>query len=679
MLGVFAYRRSTKDTVSTMKPLRIGACLKAEDNPFWSVEVRRGLEEGAKSFNDVRLTYRTPERITDLQGQRRIIRDFIRMRMDAIIVAPSDPKRIIPSLRQTYAVGIPTVVIDSRPDAGAIRRFGIHLSFIGFDDYTGGFETGRLLARKLPRQSEVAVVQGYRIGSYTERVRGFREAVGTGLKLRAVVSANFEEDAAYQQTLKLIRRFPNLRGIFCTSDNMAMGALTALFELNKPSVRVCGFDATHAGRLALERGRLLSTVDSKPMEMGRLAIQRAREIVERIQKPTDEQYPVHLLTKEELFAPVKRIVQRRTYRILRPLPSHQEFEYARLHESLECPILIGTKMFEELPPRLTLLDADRYWIINDATVKRLYGEKLRRAMERAGLATKMETIAPGESNKTFTTLNLLASTLLDSGVTKRSVLVLLGGGVVGNLAGFLASILMRGVRFVHVPTTVMAQIDSTTGGKQAVNTPQGKNLLGTYYEPEFIYIDPSMVETLSTREYRSGIAEAIKHGLCQSPQLLQRVRERTYEPILLNTIRLKVGLIEDDPLERGRGLALLYGHTLGHAIETASNHALNHGEAISIGMLGAALVSEKLGIGTEGLAEQHQTALCGVGLPILLPRSVDINAVFRTLQFDKKERSSVVPFVLLERIGKLAIRKGKYSVPVGLPIVRTVVRALAKK
>ena len=149
--------------------------------------------------------------------------------------------------------------------------------------------------------------------------------------------------------------------------------------------------------------------------------------------------------------------------------------------------------------------------------------------------------------------------IISHGITKNSCIILLGGGVVGNLGGFLSAILMRGLRFVHVPTTVMSHIDSTTGGKQAVNTPHGKNLLGTFYEPEFIYIDIDTIRTLPEREYASGIAEAIKHGLCQSKKLLEYISEGDYKKIVLETIKLKTKLIKKDPLEQKEGLVLEHG------------------------------------------------------------------------------------------------------------------------
>jgi len=657
-----------------MKTYTIGVCLKAENNPFWSVDVRMGLEEASKKFNDVRLLYRSPERIVQIKEQEKILASFIKQKVNAIILSPSDPIKLIPIVKKINQAKIPLIIIDSKLEDK--KKDGLNFTFIGFDDYKGGFETGELLKKKLPLDSNVAIISGYKIGSYTQRVDGFKDSVQHYFKVKEIISANFEEDEAYQKTKTLIQKNPNLQGIFCTSDNMAMGCITALFEINRQDILVSGFDATHVGKLALQNGKLYSTINTDPEGLGKRAIQTAREVILGHEIPKEISYYIQPLTKEKLHRLPKQVIIKREYKIVKPLSDLKEFDYGSLTESTECPIILSENMFEDLAPRIKELNADRYYIITDSNVDKIYGERLLSIFKEKGLNSKLFSIPAGDENKTFTNLNDLATKVLNEGVSKNTCLVLLGGGVVGNLAGFLSAILMRGIRFVHVPTTVMAQIDSTTGGKQAINMPQGKNLLGTFYEPEFILIDKNLIKTLSKREYNSGIAEAIKHGLCQSQKLLEYVREKEYDKLLEETIRLKVESIEADPREKKQGLILVYGHTIGHALEILSDHKLNHGEAISIGMVAAAKISYSLGFCKKEMVNLHEKILGQNGLPTKIPKYINLKDISKVLLYDKKERTQGVSFILLEDIEKVKILKGDYKIPVERKIVEQVLHSM---
>ena len=577
---------------------------------------------------------------------------------------------IIKKVNQTK---IPLIIIDSRLDQNEVKKNKLDFSFIGFDDYSAGFDTGKLFTKHFLKNDPVAILQGYKVGSYSKRVDGFRKAITNHLQLEAVVSANFEELKSYQETKKLFKRLPHLKGIFCTSDNMAMGTLTALYELNRNDVWVSGFDGTHAGRLALQKGRLLSTVSTQPEEMGRKAIIMARDQVLNSTKPSEQIIPTYLLTQSSVLDLPKQIIQKHHYIIVRPKKDLSEFDYPSIASSTDCPIILGNNFKKDLPPRLRLLSADKYIIITDQVVHRLYGKQFLQTMKHENLETKLFVIPSGEQYKTFTTLNDLATRILASGITKKSCLILLGGGVIGNLAGFLAAILMRGIRFVHVPTTVMSQIDSTTGGKQAVNTEHGKNLLGTFYEPQFIYIDFSFIKTLPKREFNSGMAEAIKHGLCQSKKLLKLIDNNIYPDIVREVIALKIQLIESDPREKKEGLALVYGHTIGHALETASAHQLNHGEAISIGMVAAVHISNAMHFCNKELVSLHENILKKHGLPIRIPKNIKKEKIFQALLFDKKERNRLLPFVLLEKMEKMKNINETYLIPVKKEVIMDVI------
>ena len=384
-----------------------------------------------------------------------------------------------------------------------------------------------------------------------------------------------------------------------------------------------------------------------------------------------------MITPQETETLPKNVVQKRNYVLVEPNKNAGEFDYASLRHSRDCPIILGNDLHNELPPRLAQLGADRYYIVTDSNVKRLYGDRLLQVLRNQGFEANMLWFGAGEHSKTFATLNRLANEVLDQGLTKNSCLVALGGGVVGNLGGLLAALLMRGIRFVHVPTSVMSQADSTTGGKQAANTRHGKNLLGTFYEPEFIYIDHTLIETLPKREYASGIAEVIKHGLCQSSILLTLLDEnRSYQEILKETIKLKTRIIGIDPRESHEGLTLVYGHTIGHAIETASNHRLSHGEAVAIGMVAAARISRELGYCSDSLVEKHEHILNRYNLPTRIPKYVKVGDILQTLLYDKKERTDKTTFVLLEDEEKIKTCNGAYRIPVNHEVIGKVVGEL---
>lgn len=664
--------KNTKDGRIT-----VGVCLKDQNNPFWSVEVRNGLEEAAKDVGNIRLICRSPERIGDIEGQKKIICAFIREGVDVLILAPSDPVRGIENVLLANEARIPIIIIDSNLDKKAVKQNQAEYAFVGFDDYSGGFKTGILLREKLTRGSSIAIIEGSQSGSCINRTRGFCDAMGKDFPFVKRVGANFEEDKAYKETQKVVIKSPDIRAIFCTSDNMAMGSLMALYEMNRSDVLVCGFDATHVGKLAVRKGRLLSTVNSDPQRMGRHAVKMAQALFLKKKIKRRIIFSVELYTRDQQEVFSKYIFQKRKYHVFKSLDNAREYAYQKLTHSLDCPIILGKSYLQELPERLKRLDADRYYIVTDEVVRNLYGQRLCERLVQEGFPqVHILSFPVGEMYKSFPTLNEVAQKILDCGISRRSCLIVLGGGVVGNLAGFLAGILMRGIRFVHVPTTVMAQIDSTTGGKQAVNTEHGKNMLGMYYEPEFIYIDPTFIKTLSIREYQSGIAEAVKHGLCQSERLLNFIRKDNYASLLQETISLKIATIEKDPRELGEGLVLVYGHTLGHALEIVTKHQFTHGEAISIGMVAAAEISHRLGFCKEELVERHKRILQKVGLPVCIPNSVSTSDVLNTLFYDKKERKKFVQFVLLEGNQKVKMYNGEYSVPVEPELVKQIIEKM---
>ena len=655
--------------MSDIKNIRIGVCLKAEDNTFWSQEVRRGIEEAADLSGQIEIQYQSPSSIGQHSEQQKIIRQWIANRVDAIILAPSEPTESSSLAKEILEAGIKLLILDTDLRSNEAR---LNYNFLGFDDYQGGVLTGKALLEKLTKNQKVAIISGYKFGSYSDRERGFIDTVQDKLQVVAISPGNFDEREAFSVARMLLKVDPEISAIFATSDNMALGCRTAAQSVDRSDLLICGFDATYAGKLAIERGQMLSTVDVDPQGLGREAVRLIQELVlGRIVEPRVIK-SVRLLTKQNVTALPKQAIQKRRYEIVEAQADLSEFPYAELGRLTVCPIVLGQNYLTDLAPRLKELEADRFYIVTDSNVRKLYGDQLLEHLRNSGMRANLFDFPAGEPQKTFTTLNSLAHAILESGISKRSCLLVLGGGVVGNIAGFLAAILMRGVRFVHVPTTVMAQIDSSTGGKQAINMPQGKNLLGTFYEPEFIYLNPGFIETLPIREYRAGIAEAIKHGFCHAPEILDCIQVGEYRRIMIETIRRKCEIMARDPREKEEGLILVYGHTIGHALETVCKHKLNHGEAISIGMVAAAELSAELGFADQAFVDEQRDLLGGQGLPTTLPHDLDVEAIIKALYYDKKERKDQVPFILLRSKQDIVRVNGSFAIPVSEAVVRGV-------
>lgn len=332
----------------------------------------------------------------------------------------------------------------------------------------------------------------------------------------------------------------------------------------------------------------------------------------------------------------------------------------RLSESHE--IFIGYD-FQDRMGLLIAKDhpATRYVIVTDSHVSELYGKAFLEKLRELGLPVELLEFPAGEGSKTMETALNLASGLLELGVDRHSLLIALGGGVVGDMTGFVASIYMRSVPFIQIPTTLMAQVDSSIGGKTAVDLPQGKNLLGTFYQPKRIFTDLKFLETLTDDEYLNGLAEIVKYGLIDEPgfftQLEREVpalRERNreiLEQVIERSCRIKKGVVEIDEQESGFRRILNFGHTLGHALEAASNYTLAHGKAVALGMIAAARISVLAGFLSPGERDRIEALIRDLGLPVRIPEGISRGEVLERLAMDKKKEGSDLPFVLLKKIG----------------------------
>jgi len=313
----------------------------------------------------------------------------------------------------------------------------------------------------------------------------------------------------------------------------------------------------------------------------------------------------------------------------------------------------------------------RLFLVSDRRVAALYGGQLERALKEAGYHPTLLAIPPGERTKRWTVVQRLAKELLAGGAHRQTPLIALGGGVVGDLTGFLASIFMRGVPFVQVPTTLLAMVDASIGGKTAINLPEGKNLLGTFYQPRLVLTDPEFLHTLPSRERLNGLAEILKHGFIRDPDLLARLeagRPRLFQnpeeltDIIYRAAAIKAEVVAADEREADRRRILNFGHTLGHALEAATGFRLPHGQAVAWGMLAALELSTRLTGLPPQAAVYGQRLLREFGLACR-PPAVTPEAVLAALPLDKKQEEQGLVLVLLEDLGKPVIYP---HVPLGL-------------
>jgi len=309
--------------------------------------------------------------------------------------------------------------------------------------------------------------------------------------------------------------------------------------------------------------------------------------------------------------------------------------------------------------------AKRYGVVADDLVAELYGDMLMANLKAAGINAELLTFPHGEANKTLQTIGDLAGKLARLGFDRKDALIGLGGGVTGDITGFLAASYMRGIPFVQLPTTLLAQVDSSVGGKTGVDIPEGKNLVGAFYQPKAVYIDTSVLETLPREELLGGLGEVIKYGVIRDEEFFHFLRDNregilTLEPELINkTIHLcckiKAEVVSEDEREGGVRRILNYGHTIGHAVEGASDYTLIHGLAVSIGMVAAAKLSVLNDLLDKDDYRQIIDLLQQYKMPVVVPDSLDRSRIKKYLLTDKKTVGGKVFYVLPTQIGKTVI------------------------
>lgn len=328
-------------------------------------------------------------------------------------------------------------------------------------------------------------------------------------------------------------------------------------------------------------------------------------------------------------------------------------------------IFIEKGIFQEVGKYISrIYKKKRIVVVTDTNVDQLYGDKLLKNLEKSGYILSKVVFDAGEENKNFDTLTKVYEKVIDSGIKRGDLLIAFGGGVVGDLAGFAASTIYRGIDFIQIPTTLLAQVDSSVGGKVAVDTNRGKNLVGSFYQPKMVIIDPDLLKTLEEREVRSGMAEVIKYGAIYDNGFFNDLLEKKnlkdsiedIEKIIRRCCEIKAKIVEIDELDMGLRMILNFGHTLGHAIEKYYDYTkYTHGEAISIGMYKICKLGEKLGITKIGESEKIKEILKKYELPI--EDKVKLEDLIEIMKGDKKNISGVLNFIFLSEIGKVKVKK----------------------
>jgi 3-dehydroquinate synthase len=338
-------------------------------------------------------------------------------------------------------------------------------------------------------------------------------------------------------------------------------------------------------------------------------------------------------------------------------------------------IVIGRGVLASLGTRVAALRPGvRTAIVTDRTVAKHWLEPAERSLAEAGIATSRIIVEEGEVSKTYAGLEKVSEALIAARIERNDLVIALGGGVVGDLAGFAAAILRRGVDFVQVPTSLLAQVDSSVGGKTGINSPQGKNLLGAFHQPVLVIADTSVLDTLSPRQFRAGYAEVAKYGVLGDEAFFSWLESNhadifsggaAREHAIATSCRAKAAIVSRDERENGERALLNLGHTFGHALEAATGFSdrLSHGEGVSVGMVLAAEFSAKLGMISQGDAARVERHLASVGLPTHLQDIAgfaqeglkDADALMALMAQDKKVKRGKLTFILLQAVGRAVV------------------------
>ena len=347
----------------------------------------------------------------------------------------------------------------------------------------------------------------------------------------------------------------------------------------------------------------------------------------------------------------------------------------KTNEDRSYPIKIAPGLISLVPREVKrLVPAHTYVIVTDSNVEALYGEGLLEGMKGEGLKAHLVSFPAGERNKTRETKRYVEDAMLQMKIGRDSALVALGGGVVGDLAGYVAATYLRGIPYVQVPTTIVAAVDSSVGGKTAVDTPHGKNLIGAFYQPRAVFIDTSTLATLPEREVRGGLAEVIKYGVISDAGLFSYLEENVLkvfsfeEEVLTRIVKrsceIKGRVVEEDERESNLRKVLNFGHTVGHAVENALGYSIIHGEAISIGMAVEGKIALLMGLWKEEEQRRLIALLEKTGLPIRAEKELAPGGLIDIMKLDKKSRRGGIEMSLPVAMGEMKTADGGYGIRV---------------
>lgn len=336
-------------------------------------------------------------------------------------------------------------------------------------------------------------------------------------------------------------------------------------------------------------------------------------------------------------------------------------------------IVIGKNKIEYLAEFLTEKKYSKIFVITDLNVAKLHLARLEEVLQKTGITREIIKTESGEQTKSFHFLEKICEEILSKNADRKSLIVAFGGGVIGDLSGFIASILLRGIDFIQVPTTLLAAVDSSVGGKTAINSHAGKNLIGSFYQPQLVICDLNFLQTLPEREMRSGYAEVLKYGLIQDKKFFDFLvknhdkifarDETVLQKIILDSCHFKAEIVSQDERENGVRALLNFGHTFGHVFETETKYSseILHGEAVALGILMAAKMSLNFGMITKNDVEQIRSHLADCGF-VIDPKKIrqewNYENLISHLYKDKKNEGGKLTFILLEKIGSAVVKKG---------------------
>jgi 3-dehydroquinate synthase len=385
---------------------------------------------------------------------------------------------------------------------------------------------------------------------------------------------------------------------------------------------------------------------------------RIAELLER-RRPAYALAPYHVdtsnLTPDEVaqrILALTAVLPEDGRRVPVPAPASEDHGY---------DILIAEGLLHEAGSRLISagIAPARCAVISNPTVAAHHLPALETSLAAAGFEPVVLLAADGEAHKNLATVGELMEGLAAAKLARNEAIIALGGGVIGDTAGFVAATWLRGAPFAQIPTTLLAMVDSSVGGKVGVDLPQGKNLVGAFKQPSLVLIDPDALRTLPPAEFRAGLAEVVKAGIIGDPLLFRQLQADgpvSLPDMIARAVRVKADIVRRDPYERGDRAWLNLGHTFGHALELYSNFSLRHGEAVSIGIVAAAALSERIGACAAGTANGLAEMLGRLGLPVSY--TFDEDAVLAAMGTDKKRRGRNLRFVVIERIGQVRVAEG---------------------